>query len=199
MEAVFDLSKHRPNLGSIPWIDGKPKEYHESLRVIRWALEVDNSTESNKVLSDKFATYRDKHASGEYAATFFGDIVPVFIFQFRSRAVTMSEIFREVWPNGWAIVSIPGAHGTDSSPYGSLWGTYRSMAMWGRGGEGAEIDLLSRPVRDHRNRVVGIESIMSFDEWEFCAKLMKEQRVPESFGEMIEMMNGRASCNARSF
>ncbi len=68
--ARFDFRQPRPELEMIPWFDGTPIKPGEI--ELRWALELDNSTESVPILIEKFVTYRDLHAEGTYHTMFKG-------------------------------------------------------------------------------------------------------------------------------
>jgi Replication-relaxation len=96
--ARFDPYRHRENLDAIPWYDGKPIKEHEF--EIRWALELDNSTESVRVLVDKFVMYRDMHARGSYHKLFQGEMILVLMVQTPERAGYLAAEFLRAWPEG---------------------------------------------------------------------------------------------------
>lgn len=138
--ARFNFSRHREQLGAIPWFDGSPLGDEEV--EVRWALELDNSTESLSILIDKFATYRDLHRQGVYHHLVNGPVILVLVVQDERRAERLAAAFADVWPEGWGLVSTPSREGVYARSFGALWGRYYSMTTE------AEVPLLSILERD---------------------------------------------------
>lgn len=177
MVARFDFDCPRPDLSDTPWIADTPLRPNEI--ELRWALEVDNSTEAVKVLVEKFTTYRDLHATGDYHRVLNGDVMLVLIAQNARRAAYLAAEFKHVWPGGWGVVSTPGLLGANSSPYGPLWGTYRSMAVQ------KVVPLLSHIQRDEHEHVSGFTPVMTYELWLRYLEQMKQGHLPTSLYDLM--------------
>jgi len=176
--ARFDFTQHRPDLHAIPWISGTPLRPNEV--ELRWALELDNSTESVNVLVKKFITYRDLHASGTYHQLLNGDVLLVLIVQDARRAAYLAAEFSRAWPGGWGVVSTPSREGANSTPFGALWGTYFDMTTEQR------IPLLSYLARNAQQQVVGYAPLMTYELWLRYLELQRAGIPPQSLYEMVD-------------
>lgn len=157
LTARFDFSRPRDDISQIPWFDGRPLTEGEV--ELRWALELDNSSESVPILIEKFVNYRNLHASGQYHRLFKGDLLLVLIVQNSRRAATLAAEFERAWPEGWGVVSTPDRKGANSTPYGALWGTYADMNT------GAIIPLLSA-IHRPRGEEAAYQPLMTYPMWE---------------------------------
>lgn len=174
--ARFDLTRQRPDPASIPWVSGAPLRPNEV--ELRWALELDNSTESVNVLVNKFITYRDLHATGAYHQVLNGDVLLVLIVQNNRRAAYLAAEFSRVWPGGWGLVSTPARKGANSTAYGALWGTYFDMNTQ------QVVPLLSELTRNERNEVVAYSPLMTYGSWLRYLELQQAGTAPASFYDM---------------
>lgn len=162
--ARFDFTRPREQLHAIPWFSGAPRRPEEL--ELRWALELDNSTEAVNVLVEKFCTYRDLHATGTYSQIFNGDVLLVLLVQNARRAAYLAAEFGRAWPNGWGLVSTADQQGVAADPFGALWGRYFDMISEQR------VPLLSRLARDERQRVIGYEPMLTEALWQaYLARL----------------------------
>ncbi len=176
--ARFDFDAPRRETQMIPWFDGTPLQPNEV--ELRWALELDNSTESVNVLIDKFCTYRDLHYSGGYHRIFNGDLMLVLIVQNARRASYLAAEFKRAWPGGWGLVSTPDEFGANSTPYGALWGKYVDM------GTGSEVPLIAELTRDSGRRVTSYTPLMTYPLWLAYLERLKQGRSPASLYELAE-------------
>ncbi|HEU4323116.1 MAG TPA: replication-relaxation family protein [Roseiflexaceae bacterium] len=121
----MSLIRPRPpeQIVGIPWFDGTARADDEV--DIRLALEVDRGTEELRVLLEKGAAYRDLTLDGIYTRLLGGPVLPVFLVPTPRRAAQIATEFRDVWPEGWGVISTPGraAH----LQAGALWGTYLTL------------------------------------------------------------------------
>ncbi|RRR72408.1 MAG: hypothetical protein EI684_10145 [Candidatus Viridilinea halotolerans] len=157
LSARFDVSQPRMDLPLLPWMARTPCP--RGMLDLHWALEVDNSTEAIAILQQKFEAYRDRHANGTYQEHLGGELIPIFLIQNATRSATLSASFKQIWPGGWALVSTPGLKGANASPFGALWGHYRSMAQQ------QIVPLLSTLQRDATQRVIGFRPLMTEALW----------------------------------
>jgi len=176
--ARFDFTRHRPDPVAIPWISGTPLRPNEV--ELRWALELDNSTESVNVLVNKFIAYRDLHASGTYHQLLNGDVLLVLVVQEARRAAYLAAEFSRAWPGGWGLVSTPSRQGANSTPFGALWGTYFDMSTEQR------IGLLSYLTRDAQQHMVGYTPLMTYELWLRYLELQRAGNAPVSLYDMID-------------
>jgi hypothetical protein len=175
--ARFNFKQYRSLLDSIPWYDGTRK--HPDEIEVRWALELDNSTESDKVLRRKFMTYRKLHMEGVYHKLFNGNMILVLIAQTADRAATLTSEFQRVWPDGWGLVSTPDRMGADSNPLGVLWGKYLDMNIT------QPVPLLSRITTSPAGEF-GYQPLMTSEMWRTFLILAKEGRAPRTRDELLE-------------
>ena len=176
--ARFDVNHPRPDVNAIPWIGGTPLRPNEI--ELRWALELDNSTESVNILVDKFITYRDLHAMGTYQRVLGGDVLLVLIVQNARRAAYLAAEFTRAWPQGWGLVSTPDRMGANSTPYGALWGTYFDMNSEQR------VPLLSRLCRDAQQRVDEYAPLLTYELWLKYLALQKAGTPPTKIDDLFD-------------
>lgn len=182
--ARFTFERPRRETQVIPWFDGTPLQPDEV--ELRWALELDNSTESVNVLIDKFCAYRDLHYTGSYHRIFHGDLMLVLIVQNARRASYLAAEFKRAWPGGWGLVSTPDGFGANSTPYGALWGRYVDMAT------GGEVPLIAELTRDSARRVSAYTPLMTYPLWLAYLERLKAGRAPAALYELMEGGDGRA-------
>ncbi len=176
--ARFDVNHSRPNVNGIPWIGKTPSRPNEIK--LRWALELDNSTESGNILVEKFVTYRDLHATGTYQRVLGGDVLLVLIVQNHRRAAYLAAEFTQAWPQGWGLVSTPDRMGANSTSYGALWGTYFDMNSEQR------VQLLSQLRRDDQQRVVAYAPLMTYEMWLKYLALQKAGTPPTKIDDLLD-------------
>lgn len=125
--ARFNFLSPRQDLADIPWISMKERKGESEVEV-RYALELDNSSESLDVLQAKFVKYRDYHKEGVYQKDFGGDLMLVLVVQDGNRARRLAKEFTHVWSEGWGVVSTSQALSRgDDLQFGALWATYKDM------------------------------------------------------------------------
>jgi hypothetical protein len=181
--ARFNFMSHRPDPSSIPWFSGTPLRPDEV--ELRWALELDNSTESVNILVDKFITYRELHATGTYHRILNGDVLLMLVVQNARRAAYLAAEFSRVWPEGWGLVSTPGQKGANSTPFGALWGSYRDMNTQ------AEVPALSHLTRDAHGRVAEYTPLVPYGLWLAYLEWMKaHQQPPTSMYDLLDETGG---------
>lgn len=176
--ARFNFEHPRENLHAIPWFDGSAKRDDEI--EVRWALELDNSTESVGVLIDKFVMYRDLHGKGVYHKLFSGEVLLVLLVQDAKRADYLATEFSRAWPEGWGLVSTPDRQGARARSFGALWGRYFSMT------NEAEVNLLSVLVR---NPVTGgreYQALMTHELWMRYLELRQQRKAPASWYDLLD-------------
>lgn len=178
LAARFDFRRPRADLSSTPWFSGTPLRPDEI--ELRWALELDNSTESVNVLVDKFIMYRDLHATGTYHKLLNGDVMLVLVVQNARRAGYLAAEFSRVWPQGWGLVSTPGPKGANSTPYGALWGSYRDMNTQ------AIVPLLSHLTRDEQQRVIEYTPLITYELWLAYLERLKAGTPPVSLYDLLD-------------
>lgn len=180
--ARFDFSHPRPEPQQIPWFAGTPRRPGEI--ELRWALELDNSTESVNVLVNKFITYRDLHVNGTYQRMLGGDVLLVLVAQNLNRAAYLAAEFKRAWPGGWGVVSTPELANT--TPFGALWGTYLHMITE------QPTDLLGQVVRqvraDEGVLEIGFASVLSYAQWRAYLQLLLAGTPPQSRGALNRHM-----------
>jgi hypothetical protein len=176
--ARFNFRKRRENLDAIPWFDGRPAQPDEI--EVRWALELDNSTESGKVLLGKFINYRNLHAEGVYHTLFNGNMILVLIVQNPDRAAYLAAEFRRAWPEGWGLVTTPDRMGADARALGVLWGRYFDM------NSEAQVPLLSELARDTATDGYAYHPLLPYPVWERYLRLAQAGAAPESLFELEE-------------
>jgi hypothetical protein len=118
--ARFSTRYPREVSAHIPWFDGTARLADEG--EIRLALEVDRGTEPLRVLMEKGRAYRNLTAEGVYYRRLGGAVVPVFLVPSGQRARQIAAEWRQVWPEGWGVISTPPA--ADDPEHGTLWGRY---------------------------------------------------------------------------
>lgn len=184
--ARFNFNHPREMDDTIPWFDGRQK-YPEEVEV-RWALELDNSTESDLVLLKKFLTYRQLHAHGVYHKLFGGNTIMVLIAQHAMRVATLAAEFQRAWPDGWGLASTPDRKGADASPFGVLWGTYADMNLE------EPVPLLSRIIRLPSGEFA-YETLLTLEQWRTYLQLAKEGDPPKTRDELFARIKGRKGAN----
>jgi hypothetical protein len=177
--ARFDPYRHRANLDAIPWFDGARCGDHEF--ELRWALELDNGTQSFRTLVDRFVLHRDMHARGAYQRLFGGEVIPVLIAQIPERAAHLAAEYSRAWPEGWGLISTPDASGARSSPFGPLWGTYVDM------NNQYKVPLLSMIVRDPLTLQYGYHPLLPYEAWLRYLDLQRQGRPPQSLYDLEEV------------
>lgn len=91
----------------IPWFDGTPRLADELEMPL--ALEIDRGTEPLTILMNKARTYRDRTADGTYYAQRGGAVLPVFVVPTPHRVRQIGAEWRDMWPDGWGVITTPGA------------------------------------------------------------------------------------------
>jgi hypothetical protein len=182
--ARFDFRNPRQEIQQIPWFAGAPKREGEV--ELRWALELDNSTESVNVLVSKFITYRDLHRNGTYRAMLGGDVMLVLVVQNQQRAAYLAAEFERAWGRGWGVVSTPEL--ANATPFGALWGTYLNMIKDPAATTSTPIPLLSAIVHDV-NHAAGIVStayapVLTYAQWRAYLQLLCAGQPPQSRGAL---------------
>lgn len=181
--ARFNLFAPRQNITDIPWMSLKEPMSPREMEV-RWALELDNSTESLDVLKEKFETYRDFHRKGVYEKELQGDVLLAVVVQNRDRARRLALEFSHAWPDGWGLVSTsPALSGGDDLKLGPLWGDYFDMNTE------AKVPLLSYLARDGAKRVYA--PVMTRNMFRFYASLAKTHHVPDTLESLQDLMRER--------
>ncbi|MBX0331078.1 replication-relaxation family protein [Oscillochloris sp. ZM17-4] len=180
--ARFDFRHPRAEQNQIPWFSGTP--LREGEVELRWALELDNSTESVDILVKKFITYRDLHRNGIYRNVLGGDVMLVLVVQNQNRAAYLAAEFQRAWPDGWGVVSTPELANT--TPFGAVWGTYLSMISE------QPVPLLSRitqTLRPGENMIdTGFVTELNYLQWRTYTRLLLEERPPQSRGALQRIM-----------
>lgn len=184
--ARFNFDHPREMDDTIPWFDGRKK--HNDEVEVRWALELDNSTESDLVLLKKFLTYRQLHAEGVYHRLFGGNTILVLIAQHATRAATLAMEFQRAWPDGWGLVSTPDRKGADASPFGVLWGVYSDMNLE------EPVPLLSRIIRLPSGEFA-YETLLTLEQWRAYLQFAKEGDPPKTRRELVARIQSQKSEN----
>lgn len=176
LTARFNFARPRENINTIPWFDGSAKGEDEI--EVRWALELDNGTESVGVLIDKFVTYRDLHKEGAYQKMLGGEVMLVLLVQDQRRANYLATEFSRAWPEGWGVVSTPDREGARGRSFGAIWGRYFNMNTQ------KETELLSVLIRNPVTGKRQYHPLMTHELWLRYLELRREGKAPESWYDM---------------